>query len=454
MLTFPLTQVEGLSVTVLGMARSGVAVARLLSSKRANVFVSDQASADALAASVAELSKHGIPYETDRHSDRVHACDLMVVSPGVPSDAPVVQEAIRREIDVVSELECASWFCSGPIAAITGSNGKTTTTTLLGRMLGDARARHTVGGNIGTAFSSILPEKDPDMVTVLEVSSFQLDHIRSFRPVVSAILNITPDHMDRYETSMELYAASKARITMNQRADDLFVYNADDTQVVRIASRVKSRMLPFSVERRLTEGAWAEDGSIVSTGSGRKETIIRIGEMSLRGGHNVANAMAALLMAQHLGVSVASIRATLRNFKGVEHRLEFVRDVRGIQYINDSKATNVDSVAVALKSFIQPVVLILGGRDKGNDYSTIADLVRKHVRSIVAIGESADKVREAFSSIVHVEQAVTMEGAVSAATALATAGDVVLLSPACASFDWFRNYEHRGEVFKEAVRGL
>ena len=452
--TFPMRTVTGMAITVLGAARSGVAVARLLSTKGASVFVSDTGSPESLQSSLVDLAAMDIPFETGKHSDQVFGCDCIVVSPGVPSDAPVIQTAIKRGIEVVSEVECASWFCESPIVAITGSNGKTTTTSLIGRMLGDARVAHTVAGNIGTAFSSVIQELSPEDICVLEVSSFQLDHIRSFRPTVSVLLNVTSDHMDRYDHSMERYAASKARITMNQADADLLVSNADDPQTTRIASRAKSAVLPFSIDRTLTEGAWIEDGMMVTTGSGSRTPVIRIEEMSIRGLHNVANAMAAVLVCQHLGVGEASIRATLRNFKGVEHRLEFVRNVRGIHYVNDSKATNVDSVQVALRSFTEPIVLILGGRDKGNDFSKLQDLVRDHVRSIVAIGDSADTVSELFSPIVHVEKAVSMEGAVTAATALASAGDVVLLSPACASFDWFKNYEHRGDVFKQFVSAL
>ncbi len=453
-MTFPLTDVEGVAVTVLGAARSGVAVAQLLASRNASVFVSDTAPEESLAEQTAELRKAGIAFETGKHSDRVYACDIMVVSPGVSSDAPVVREAIKRGTEVVSELECASWFCSAPIAAVTGSNGKTTTTSLIGRMLGDARVGHAVGGNIGTAFSAVIPDLAPEDLVVLEVSSFQLDHIRSFHPSVSVILNITADHMDRYGNSMQRYAASKARITMNQEADDLLVYNADDAQAVRIASQAACTVLPFSTKKTLTTGAWIDKGEIVLSVSGTRSPVIHVPEISIPGMHNVANAMAAVLTCHHFGVNVASMRATLRNFKGVEHRLEVVRDVRGIRYINDSKATNVDSVRVALSSFTDPVVLMLGGRDKGNDYTLLHDLVREHVRSIVAIGESADTIVEAFKGIVPVEKAASLEGAVSTATARALAGDVVLLSPGCASFDWFSNYEHRGRAFKQLVEAL
>jgi len=453
-MTFPLTSVAGIPVTVLGAARSGIAVAKLLSSREAQVFVSDKGAEGSLAGAAEALTAATIPFEFGKHSERAYACDLMVISPGVPTDAPVVQEAIRRGIGVVSEIECASWFCTGPIAAVTGSNGKTTTTTLLGRMLGDARVPHAVGGNIGTAFSSFVDGMSEGEIAVLEVSSFQLDHIRSFHPAVSVLLNITPDHMDRYGNSMEHYAASKARITLNQTRSDMLIYNADDGPAGRIAARAHSMVLPFSLARKLTDGAWLEGDELISSAGGSPEPIIRTGDMSLRGEHNVANAMAAVLAAQRFGVGAASIRATLKNFKGVEHRLEFVRDVNGITFVNDSKATNVDSVLVALKAFAEPIVLLLGGRDKGNDYSLMTDLVKKHVRAIVAIGESSDKVIGAFSGVVPVKPASSMDDAIATAVSLASKGDVVLLSPACASFDWFRNYEHRGTSFKDIVKAL
>jgi UDP-N-acetylmuramoylalanine--D-glutamate ligase len=454
MTTFPLRSVAGVPITVLGAARSGVAVAKLLRSNGADVFVSDNSPEAAVHESVKMLREHDIRYEVGHHSEKIFACDVMILSPGIPSDTVAVESALKRSIDVVSELECASWFCKGSIAAITGSNGKTTTTTLIGRMLEDMRVPHTVSGNIGTAFSAIVGQTSSEKVNVLEVSSFQLDHIHAFHPSVSVILNITPDHLDRYGGSVARYAASKGRIIMNQSADDLLVYNADDTHAAAIASRSASRTLPFSLQRTLTEGAWIENGELFSTGSGSLTSVIRLSELSLKGMHNVANAMAAILTSQYFGVSTASIRATLRNFKGVEHRLEFVRDVGGVQYVNDSKATNVDSVRMALTAYEAPIVLLLGGRDKGNDYSRLTEMVRKHVRTIVAIGESADAVETAFTDIVPVRTAGSLEQAIASASAAALPGDVVLLSPACASFDWFKNYEHRGRAFKDLVLAL
>lgn len=441
-------------ISVIGAARSGLAVAKLLHSNGAGVFVSDQNAAEKLKAQVSELSSAGIDFEVGGHTDRVYDTSMFVVSPGVPSNAPVVRMALQRKIRVVSELEVASWFCRSPIVAVTGSNGKTTTTTLIGRILGDAKRSHVVAGNIGTAFSSVVPSMNESDIAVLEVSSFQLDHSESFRPTISVILNITEDHMDRYEHSMERYAASKARVFMNQQADDVLIYCADDPWTVKVVPGAKSKRIPFSYTKEVEEGAYAENGVLRVALGGRNTEVLPLDQMTIKGVHNAYNAMAAVIVGQLMNINFASIRATLKNFKGVEHRLEFVRESRGVRYFNDSKATNVDSVRYALEAFKEPIVLILGGRDKGNDYSKLRDLVKKHVRVIVAIGESAATVEAAFRPITTVNRAGSMEDAVKSAAVLAKIGDVVLLSPACSSFDWFDNFEHRGRIFKEIVNKL
>jgi UDP-N-acetylmuramoylalanine--D-glutamate ligase len=429
----------------------------LLVSRGATVFLSDSAPPEKMASAAAALEAIGVKYEFGVNSHRVLDADTVVVSPGVPSDAPLVQEALAKGIGVVSELEVASWFCPAPVVAITGTNGKTTTTVLTGRMLSDARMSPAVAGNIGTAFSEIVGSLSGDAVAVLEVSSFQLDYIRSFRPKVAAILNITPDHLDRYQHNLGKYIAAKERVFMNQGTGDVLIYNADDevtrTAVTRdVVSAVK--LLPFSIRQPLERGAFLSGGVLTVVKEGKRHDIVRSDAISIRGEHNLANAMAASLAAIVMGVPPASIRATLKNFKGVEHRLEFVRELDGIAYVNDSKATNVDSVWYALRAFDRPLVVLMGGRDKGNDYGRLREPVQENVRAVVAIGESADKVRAAFAPVVPVEPAATMSEAVSAARGLARRGDIVLLSPACASFDWFENYEHRGKVFKEVVMSL
>jgi len=294
-------------------------------------------------------------------------------------------------------------------------------------------------------------------VAILEVSSFQLDHIATFRPRVAVLLNITPDHLDRYDHRFELYVASKQRVFENLGMGDTLIYNAGDPATrAAVEGKVSAdvRQLAFSRAGRVDAGAFVQDEALTVALEGAVSAVLPVSAISLRGAHNLENAMAATLAGRAMGVSAASLRATLKNFKGVEHRLEFVRELDGVSFVNDSKATNVDAVWYALQSFSSPIIVLLGGRDKGNDYSRLMDLVKKHVRAIVAVGESAGKVRAAFAPVVPLEVAGSMEEAVRSARGMAHRGDVVLLSPACASFDWFQNYEHRGRVFKEIVMGL
>jgi UDP-N-acetylmuramoylalanine--D-glutamate ligase len=443
--------------SIIGGARSGVAVAKLLKVHGARVFLSDKAPAEKMQQAIAELKAEGIAFEFGGNTDRVLNADVVVLSPGVPSDMLFVQEALAKGRSVVSEVEAASWFCRAPIVAITGTNGKTTTTALTGRIFQDAKRPCVVGGNIGTAFSQVVDQVGSDGTAILEISSFQLDHIKTFRPRVAVWLNVTPDHLDRYENSYEKYIAAKCRVFENQRDGDVLVYNADDETergYVEKFAHPSVKKLAVSIMSRVSEGAFVDNEWMRLRLDEVESEVIMTDQISIRGKHNLYNAMAASLVARVMGISTASIRATLKNFKGVEHRLEFVGEVNGVTYVNDSKATNVDSVWYALQSFSSPIILFLGGRDKGNDYSRLLDSVQKHVKSIVAIGESADKVAKAFGSIVSVTMATTMEQAVRTAAAMAAPGDVVLLSPACASFDWFENYEHRGRVFKQLVAEL
>lgn len=450
-------QVSGRRFNVLGAAESGVAAAALLQRHGARVFVSERQPGEKMAEAKNTLDSLGIASEFGGNSGKITDADVLVISPGVPSDAPAVRAATAAGLRVVSELEVASWFCQGPIVAITGTNGKTTTTTLVGEIFKAAGFPTVVGGNISPAFSEVVGTVTRDTVVVLEVSSFQLDHSATFHPRVSVLLNITPDHLDRYGNSFERYSEAKTRVFLRQGEDDTLIYNADDSECVR---QVKAkapravRVLPLSVQRPLTEGGLVEQGRLVTVVDGQRQDIVGVEEVGIPGLHNRYNTLAAALAAVALGVPTGIIRETVKKFSGVEHRLEFVRDVGGVRYVNDSKATNVDSVWYALQSFNAPIVLMLGGRDKGNDYARLYDLVRKHVRAIVAIGESADKVTKAFEGRLPLRQAKTMEEAVHMCAEIAVRGDVVLLSPACASFDWFKNYMHRGNIFKEIVGAL
>jgi len=452
-------EVRSTSFSVVGAAESGIGAAQLLLTCGAKVFVSDSGTEEKLGKEIGILRSLGIPYEIGRNSERVLEAQIVVISPGVPLSAPIVREARSRGLRIVSEIEVASWMCpaGADIIAITGSNGKTTTTTLLGRIFADAKKKSVVAGNIGTAFSSVVLAMDRETTAIVEVSSFQLDTIESFRPKVSVLLNITPDHMNRYEYKFENYQSSKSRVFMNQTPDDYLVYDADDPATAAAVGQNaagKVHLLPFSVNEFPGEGAFVRNGRMIVRRAGKEEDVIGTGEISIKGEHNLYNSMAATLVSMVMGIGPASVRATLKNFKGVEHRLEEVRELNGIKYVNDSKATNVDAVWYALRSFTEPLVVLIGGRDKGNDYARLIEPVRAHVRSIVAIGESADTVVANFVSVVPVERAATMEEAVETARRMAHEGDVVLLSPACASFDWFDNYEHRGRVFKDIVRNL
>jgi len=453
--------INGKKFSVIGCARSGLAVTRLLKSLNGDVFVSDVKPAEKMRQAVQELEKIGARYEFGGHTERVLDADYMVISPGVPENVYVIRKAKDAGLKVVSEIEVASWFCRAPIIAITGANGKTTTTSLIGAIVQQAKYPCAIAGNIGLPFSDCVPGLDEHSVAVVEVSSFQLDNIDTFKPKIAVLTNITPDHLDRY-SSFEDYIASKGRIFQNQTETDFLVYNDDDEIVQRLVQSAKSRKLPFSVNHQLQEGAYVEGGTVVCTLGGVKEIVIGVNEIKIRGTHNLYNSLAATLAACAFGILPGGIirvgtwhaMSVLQSFEGVAHRLEFVRELNGVKFINDSKATNVNSVWYALESFGESIILIAGGRDKGNDYARLYDFVRQKVKAMVLIGEAAEKMNYEFHDKTNTFRASSMEEAVQRASNLAEAGDVVLLSPACASFDMFDNYEHRGEVFKRTVNAL
>jgi len=454
-------EVEGKRVAVVGAARSGLAVAELLGEAGADVFVTDSKEIDEK--DRARLEALRVQYEQGGHSERAYEVEMVVVSPGVPSTAPIVRGAIERGLPVYSEIEAASWFCRAPIVAITGSNGKTTTTALAGHLFRSAGRRVQVGGNIGKAFSTFVVETRPDDVVVLEVSSFQLDHIDAFRPSVSVLLNITPDHLDRYDLDFEKYAHSKGRIFENQRSGDTCIYNADDPvvrdQVKRFVGFVEERerpqLLGISIESKVEAGAFVKNDDLILRLNQQEEVLMQAEELSLRGRHNLYNSLAAAVAARVMEVRSDIVRESLMSFEGVPHRLEFIRELDGVRYVNDSKATNVNAVWYALESFTERVVLIAGGRDKGNDYSSLKPLIRDKARAVIAIGESASKVAsELGPETQNTIEAEDLNEAVRFARMFAEPGDVVLLSPACASFDMFENYEDRGDTFKNLVNSL
>ncbi len=448
--------------TVVGGARSGRAVARLLAEVGGTVFLTEQGPLSA--PTEAALEAAGVAYEWGGHTARALETEFLVLSPGVPTQSSLVQQALRAGLAVYSEVEVASWFCAAPIVAITGTNGKTTTTRLTGRVLqqalADAPGREVlVAGNIGDPLSNHVLEARPTDVVVLEVSSFQLDHVEAFRPRVSVLLNITPDHLARYDHNFEAYVQAKCNIFRNQGAGDVVVYNRDD-ETVRAAVETMAREAAVSA-RPLTldglpeaGGGVCEDELVLRTGD-QAEPLLPRDAFPLRGRHNVYNALAAAVAARSLGVGRDALREGLAGAEGVPHRLEEVRTVDGVLYVNDSKATNVSAVWYALQSFARPVVLIAGGRDKGNDYTDLKPLVREGGRAVVALGESAETVMRALGpQVPRCVRADSMEEALRRARALACRGDTVLLSPACASFDMYESYKERGTHFRRLVEAL
>lgn len=447
-------EIKNKKISIIGAARSGLGAAKLALKHNAIPFVSDSGSEDKLKSSVDFLKKNNIQFEIGNHSEKVYDCDIMVVSPGVPSDTEVIKRALSKNLKVVSELEFASWFCKGTLVAITGTNGKTTTTSLCGYLFNECNAKTYVAGNIGLAFSEISDQVKEDEFVALEISSFQLDLIDKFKPKVAIILNITPDHLNRYDNDVDKYALSKQAIYKNQDSNDYLILGKDSELLIKSLQKSKSVLYWFSTKQKVEKGCWLDNENIIFSNDGDDEIICQTNDIFIRGEHNIQNAMAVIIAAKVFGFENENIVRALKTFKGVEHRLEFVREIEGIKFINDSKATNIDSVIVALKSFDEPIFLILGGLDKGNDYSAIEDLVISKVKKIYAIGSSAEKIFNHFHNKVKTEIRKDLEEVVASALNEARAGDVVLLSPACASFDMFENYEHRGNVFKEIINRI
>ncbi len=446
--------VKGKNITVIGAGRSGTGAAKLIKKVGGTPFVSDAGKENGLSGSINNLKESGINYETGTHSDKVYDCETMVVSPGVPADAVVLNNAREKNIKLISEVELAYEFCKGKIIAITGTNGKTTTTSLCGHIFNNCGFKTHVAGNIGLAFSEIaLNVKESDFVA-LEVSSFQLDLIDKFKPAVAMILNITPDHLNRYDDDFEKYAASKQQIYKNQDKDDYLILNGSNETVLKYLKDHKSKSYFFSQNEEQNFGCYVENEDVIFRSEGDEKFRCSRSDIKIRGEHNLANTMAVIIAAKINGLANNKIVDALQTFESVEHRLELVREIEGVKFINDSKATNVDSVWYALRSFDEQIFLILGGQDKGNNYEQIKQLVIDKVVKVYAIGSSADKIFNFFHSSVKVEIKSTMKDVITSAINEARRGEVVLLSPACASFDMFDNYEHRGKTFKEAVNNI
>jgi UDP-N-acetylmuramoylalanine--D-glutamate ligase len=446
-------ELKGKKVLVVGLGKSGLAAALFLRRQGAQVTVSDVRSAEALAKDIPALIEGGIMVEAGGHGLLTfRRQDLIVVSPGVPLDTPELAQVKNFGLPVIGELELAARFLKGKIVAITGSNGKTTTTALLGEILAGAGLPTLVGGNIGVPVVGLIDESTPDTWSVLEVSSFQLESTIEFHPNIAVILNITPDHLDRHG-SFENYARAKERIFAAQNAHDFAVLNRDNPRGAEAASRSTARVYWFSIEHPVEQGAWLENGFVVYRASkdAASEQVMPLKGIPLKGAHNVENALAAVVAARLAGVPAEAVRRAIEKFQAVEHRLEYVATVNAVEFYNDSKATNVDATAKAIAAFDSGIHLILGGKDKGSDYTLLIPLLRQRVRAVYTIGSAAAKIESHLRGVVSIHSCETLEKAVSEAAGAARPGEVVLLAPACSSFDQFENYEHRGRAFKQLV---
>lgn len=450
-----LASLSGRRVTVVGLARSGIAAARLLHDVGADVLGVDAKPVEALGREAVALRDAGVRVVSGGPDAAAFVgTALVIVSPGVPLDSPQLAPARAARLPIVGELELGWRAMEAETIAITGTNGKTTTTALTGALLAEQPRPVLVAGNIGTPLAAHALTFPRDGVLVAEVSSFQLETIDTFHPRVAAVLNVTPDHLDRHG-SFEAYLDAKARIFLNQGPSDAAVLNADDPAAAGLAPRTRARVIWFSRRRPLEHGVFVHDGWVAAKLNGHVEAICPLAEMQLRGQHNVENVLAATACALWLGLDAAKIRRGIAKFRAVEHRIEFVRDLRGVQFYNDSKGTNVASTIKALESFDEPVVLIAGGKGKGQDFAPLAETARGRVAHAVLIGEDGPKIAAALTVAgIAVSAAPTMQAAIDAARAHAGPGGIVLLSPACASFDMFDNYEHRGDVFKRLVGAL
>jgi UDP-N-acetylmuramoylalanine--D-glutamate ligase len=446
--------IRGKNVLVVGLGRSGVAAARWLSDHGAAVTGTDIRGPDAFPKLIPDLLSRKIGLELGLHRESTFLRrDFIVISPGVPADLPVLKLARQKGIPVVPEIEVAGWFLKGRLAGITGTNGKTTTTTLLGRILEASGFSTFVGGNIGVPLLSAVDLDPPASVIVSELSSFQLETIGSFRPHVAVLLNLSPNHLDRHP-NFEAYIAAKARIFHNQTQDDYAILNADDGNVMELVPSIRSQKVLFSRRRELASGVFVSGGTVLYRVQNLEAALMRTSEVRLLGDFNLENVLAASAAACVLGAEFSSIRRAAREFSGVEHRLEFVREIRGVDFYNDSKATSVDAAAKALSTFERGVHLILGGKDKGAPYQPLRSLMKDRVREVLVIGAARKRIASDLAGAVEIVEASDLETAVRTAFERSRPGDVVLLAPACSSFDQFENFEHRGRVFKELIERL
>jgi UDP-N-acetylmuramoylalanine--D-glutamate ligase len=446
-------ELRRMRVLAIGLARTGVATALFCAKHNAIVTATDARPENELGDAPAKLREAGVKLELGGPVENTYlAQDLIIPSPGVPADDPLLLKARSKGITVWSEIELAYRFLEGEMIGITGSNGKTTTTTLVHHILKTAGRNALLAGNVGTALIGRVDEMNAKTVSVVELSSFQLELTDKFRPDIAVFLNLTPDHLDRHKT-IEAYAAAKARIFAKQTELDAAVLNADDTPTVALAPK-KPQVFWFSRKDRVEKGPCVKGDSVVIVHRGKEELVMKVAEIPLAGGHNIENVLAAATTARLANVDAATIGKAVKSFAGVEHRLEFVAEIGGVRYYNDSKATNVDATLKALDAFPGGILVILGGKDKGSDYTVLQKPLREKAVLALLIGAAADKIEKQIAGSVAIERAGALGAAVQVASQAAKSGDVVLLAPACASFDQFENYEHRGRVFKELVRKL
>jgi len=446
---------SGRRIAVLGAGRSGMAAVRLILNHGGEVFLSDIRFSAEIEAACRSIEHRNYDFELGKHSGRVREyADMLVVSPGIPLDVPVVAEARKHNVPVVGELELSARVCGNPIIAVTGTNGKSTTTSMIGSLFDAGSLPARVAGNIGIAFADIVDELNPDETVILEVSSYQLESIERFHPWIAVILNVTSDHLKRHKT-MEEYVRCKLRILENQTGDDAVILNRNDDILRALPGTGDAQLLWFNNRGSVSRGAGMRNGVITYFGPRETFEIMPGAELPVPGLHNLDNALAAAAAAVFAGISPDKIAKGLRTYKELEHRLEPAGVIGGVSFVNDSKATNVDALAVALRSFSSPVILIAGGEDKGSDLSVVNNLIKERVAAIALIGEAADRMFETWKSAAgRIEKLPDLESAVSAAFRMAQPGDTVLFSPACASFDMFHNFEERGRIFKEIVRRL
>jgi UDP-N-acetylmuramoylalanine--D-glutamate ligase len=443
-----------MNITVIGAGKSGIAAALLAKQDGNSVFVTESKEQSSYIGAYEQLGESSIDVEFGGHSSKaLQNCKQIIVSPGVPPSSPIIQEAESLGIPIVSELEFASLHTTNPIISITGTNGKTTTTALTEFILKQSGKSAIAAGNIGIPLSSLVGKVSPETIFVLETSSYQLDRTYTFKPKVSIILNITPDHLG-YHGTMENYCKAKWKTSQNQNADDLLILNADNFEAAACSKISKTNVAYISINP-LQQGAYTSHSHLILASHPHKEEVLmQLDEIRLPGVHNRYNSMAAILAARAFEVRNENIRDSLMQFSGVEHRLEFVRSLNSINYVNDSKATNINATWYALSSYSTPIVWIVGGLSDNNDYANLEQLIASNVRSIIAIGEDKEKIFDMYCSKIRCVKANSLEDAVSIASKEAKSGDTILFSPACKSFDMFANYEHRGLVFKQAVMSL